>query len=214
MYKNVSLADQVFDRLEEDILFGVYPRGEILTESKLSEVLQVSRTPVREALKMLEQQHLIEDCGKGMMVLGISYEDAMAIYEIRKRVEGLAAGACAKNCTEAQLKELIETVDLQEFYAQRGDSEKIKELDSQFHELIYRYSGSPVYYDTLMPLHRKIQKFRKTAIEKQSAAASSIEEHRAILAALIKKDAPLAEDTMNRHTANAQERLAKREANQ
>ena len=58
-HKTVSLADQVFDRLESDILSGVYKRGEILTELKLCEALGVSRTPVREAMKRLEQEHII-----------------------------------------------------------------------------------------------------------------------------------------------------------
>ena len=54
-YRSASLADQVFDKLENDIIFGVYPRGEILTELKLVEQLGVSRTPIREALRRLEQ---------------------------------------------------------------------------------------------------------------------------------------------------------------
>ena len=56
-HKTISLADQVFDHLENDILSGKYRRGEILTESKLSAELGVSRTPIREALRRLEQEH-------------------------------------------------------------------------------------------------------------------------------------------------------------
>ena len=207
MYKNISLSTQIFEKLETDILFGVYPKGEILTEIKLSESLGVSRTPVREALKMLEQEHLIEDCGKGMKVLGITLEDAISIYEIRKRIEGLAAARCAVSATDEQLQELKETVDLQEFYLQRGDSGKVKEQDSQFHELIYKYSGSAVLYDTLLPLHRKIQKFRKTAMEKRSRADQSVAEHKKIMAALMARDPLEAEQCMDEHTENAQFRL-------
>ena len=96
VHKTVSLADQVFDRLEEDILSGVYMRGEILTEMRLCEALGVSRTPIREALKRLEQEHIIEDCGKGMRILSITADDAACIYEMRRRIEGLAARACAE----------------------------------------------------------------------------------------------------------------------
>ncbi|MBQ8995607.1 MAG: GntR family transcriptional regulator [Oscillospiraceae bacterium] len=208
MYKNVSLSDQIFEKLEEDILFGVYPKGEILTEMKLSETLGVSRTPVREALKMLEQEHLIEDCGKGMLVLGITLEDAMNIYEIRKRIEGLAAARCAVTATEEQLQELKDAVDLQEFYVSRSDSGKIKEQDTLFHDLIYKYSGSAVFYDTLIPLHRKIQKFRKTSIEQKSRANESVAEHKRILDALLSRDALRAEKEMNEHVEKAQFRLA------
>ena len=55
-FRSTSLADQVFDKLENDIIFGIYPRGEILTELKLVEQLGVSRTPIREALRRLEQE--------------------------------------------------------------------------------------------------------------------------------------------------------------
>ena len=60
-FRTTSLADQVFEKLENDIIFGVYPRGEILTELKLVEQLGVSRTPIREALRRLEQERLIAD---------------------------------------------------------------------------------------------------------------------------------------------------------
>ena len=63
-FKTTSLADQVFDKLENDIIQGSYPKGEILTELKLVEQLGVSRTPIREALRRLEQERLIEDVGK------------------------------------------------------------------------------------------------------------------------------------------------------
>ena len=62
-FKSTSLADQVFDKLENDIIQGVYPKGEILTELKLVEQLGVSRTPIREALRRLEQERLIADTG-------------------------------------------------------------------------------------------------------------------------------------------------------
>ena len=90
-FKTVSLADQVFEKLEQDIITGVYARGEILTELRLVEQLGVSRTPIREALRRLEQERLIRETGKGSLVLGITVEDLIDIMEIRQRIEGLAA---------------------------------------------------------------------------------------------------------------------------
>ena len=80
-FKTISLADQVFEKLETDIITGVYPRGEVLTELKLVEQLGVSRTPIREALRRLGQERLIEDTSKGSLVLGITIEDLMDIME-------------------------------------------------------------------------------------------------------------------------------------
>ena len=90
-FKSTSLADQVFDRLENDIIMGVIPRGEVLTELKLVEMLGVSRTPIREALRRLEQERLIQDTGKGSLVLGITEDDLLDIMNIRERIEGLVA---------------------------------------------------------------------------------------------------------------------------
>lgn len=95
-FRTVTLADQVFERLESDIIQGVYPRGEVLTELKLVEQLNVSRTPIREALRRLEQEHLIADTGKGSVVLGITAEDLVDIMDIRCRIEGLASYYAAK----------------------------------------------------------------------------------------------------------------------
>ncbi|MBQ8441619.1 MAG: GntR family transcriptional regulator, partial [Clostridia bacterium] len=90
-HKSISLAEQVFDRLETDILSGKYQPGEVLTELKLVNDLGVSRTPIREALRRLEQEHIIEITPKGILVLGVSQKDLEDILEIRTRIEGLAA---------------------------------------------------------------------------------------------------------------------------
>lgn len=204
MQKSTSLADQVFDRLEQDILTGTYPRGTVLTETRLCEELGVSRTPIREALRRLEQEHIIETHSKGLVVLGITPQDAKFIYEIRTRIEGLAAAACAQRITDEQLKEISDIIDLQQFYADKQDSEKVKVYDSMFHEAVYKYSGSTVLYDTLVPLHRKIQKFRKVSVESGGRAHDSTAEHRKVYEALLTHDPVLAEKAMLAHVQQAQ----------
>ena len=207
IHKTVSLADQIFERLESDILTGVYPRGSILTELSLSEDLGVSRTPIREAVRRLEQEHLVESTSKGVVVLSITIEDALVIYDIRIHAEGLAARACAENITPAQLEEMKELLDLQEFYIKKGDSEKVKNTDSQFHQMIYQFAGSPVYIDTLTPLHNKLQKFRKATMSSSGKASISYKEHKAIYDAIRTGDAAAAENAMRDHVKEAKLRL-------
>lgn len=208
IHKTVSLADQIFERLESDILTGVYPRGSILTELSLSEDLGVSRTPIREAVRRLEQEHLVESTSKGVMVLSITLQDAMIIYNIRSHVEGLAAKACAENITDQQLEEMKELLELQEFYIHKGDSEKAKNIDSQFHQMIYQFSGSPVYVDTLTPLHNKTQKFRKATVSNSGKAEVSFREHYQIYEAIASRDPEAAEEAMKYHVEQARTRLA------
>ena len=95
-HKTVSIADQVFEILEKDILTGVYARGEILTETKLSEKLGVSRTPIREALRRLEQERLVVGTSRGMRVVGLDMKDIEDIYEIRSRARGRRASGCPR----------------------------------------------------------------------------------------------------------------------
>ena len=103
-HKMISIADQVFEELERDILSGLYERDEVLTEMKLSEQLHVSRTPIREALRRLEQEHIIEPTSKGMKVVGITRDDISDICEIRLRLEGLAARWAAERADEAGIR--------------------------------------------------------------------------------------------------------------
>lgn len=207
MHKTVSLAGQVYERLEQDILSGKYERGTLLTELKLSEDLGVSRTPIREALRMLEQDNIVESSGKGVKVLSITTEDAEAIYRIRERIEGMAAADCARRISDADLKALSDILSLQEFYAAKQDSERVEELDGEFHKTIYRCSGSSILYNTLRPLHRKIQKFRKNAVAYPHRASESVAEHRRILNAIAAHDPEAADRAVTEHAQAAHRRL-------
>ena len=202
-HRTVSLAEQVFERLETDILSGKYHPGDLLTELKLVADLGVSRTPIREALHRLEQEHVVEMTPRGILVIGVSRKDLADILEIRVRLEGLAAYLAAENITEEQLEELRETVELQEFYVPKCDADRINNMDSRFHQLIYRFSGSTSLCDTLMPLHKKVLKYRRASVENEVRSRHSSQEHRAIFEAIAAHDAPLAERRMSEHIANA-----------
>lgn len=208
IHKTVSLADQIFERLESDILTGVYPRGSVLTELSLSEDLGVSRTPIREAVRRLEQEHLVESTSKGVVVLSITLEDAMIIYDIRIHAEGLAAKACARHITPQQVSEMKDLLELQEFYMRKGDSERVKNIDSQFHQMIYQFAGSPVYVDTLTPLHNKTQKFRKATMSNSGKAEVSFREHYSIYEAIAAGKPEDAEQAMRYHVEQARTRLS------
>lgn len=208
-HKSISLADQVFEHLETDILSGKYSRGEILTESKLSTELGVSRTPIREALRRLAQEHIIEETGKGSMVIGITEKDLEDIFMIREQIECLAASLAAKNCSEEQLKGLRETLELQEFYLEKQNADGIKQMDNKFHRSLYKLTGSMSFYDTLVPLHKKIQKYRKASVESKSRADASVKEHRNIYDAIAAKNPQLASKYAKEHVQNAYNHIKK-----
>ena len=202
-YKTVSLADQIYERLENDIITGVYPRGEVLTEMKLVEQLGVSRTPIREALRRLEQERLIQDCPKGSLVLGITLEDLEDIMNIRQRIEGLAAYHATKNLTPESAEKFKQISDLQDFYYSKQDMDKLREMDDAFHEAIYELSGRTVIRDTLRPLHHKTQRYRRISMSHPTRVAATMQEHRAMCTAILSGNAELAAQLTEQHIENA-----------
>ncbi len=210
-HKTVSLADQVFEHLETDILSGKYSKGEILTESKLSAELGVSRTPIREALRRLEQEHLIEEASKGVVVVGIGEKDLEDIFTIRKKLEGQVGAMAAQNHTDKQLDILREALEFQEFYLDKHDPDRIKSMDSRFHETIYKMSDSAILYDVLVPLHKKILKYRRASVSDVSRAANSVAEHRSIYEAIAARDSELVSRLIIEHLDNAYNHICKKE---
>ncbi len=209
-HRSISIADQIFEQLERDILSGRYPRGEILSEVGLAKQLGVSRTPVREAIRRLEQEKILQETGHGLMVVGISKEDMLDMYEIRLNLEGPAARRAAEHITAPELAAMRETLDLQRFYIEKGgdnNSAQIKNLDSQFHEQLYISTGSKAYGDTLLSLHKKITKFRMASVSKRSRAVQSLAEHEAIYEALAAHDAEAAARAAVEHTLHARDRI-------
>lgn len=209
-FKSISLATQVFEKLEEDIITGVYPRGEILTELKLVEQLGVSRTPVREALRRLEQERLIAESGKGSVVLGITLEDLVDLMVIRERIEGLAAYYATKNLTAEGREELQHISELQDFYYEKRDLDNLRKMDDKFHYAIYNLTGRPILRDTLIPLHRKTQRYRKISIEDKDRLDNSIREHKAICDAILSGNADLASELITNHIQLAKKNMIER----
>ena len=202
-HKSVSLADCVFERLENDILGGKYAYGEVLTEARLSEELGVSRTPIREAIRRLEQENILRESGRGMVVQGITREDVADILDIRLLIEGEAARRAALCMTPEEKQALMEAVELQEFYVSRQDAEHIQAQDHRFHEGIYAGCGSITLQSVLVPLHRKAQKFRRASVEHPERAMESVKEHRNIAKAILDGDGDTAARLMTDHIRQA-----------
>jgi len=205
-----TLSGKVFEELERRILAGELAPGENLIEMKLSAELGVSRTPIREAIRMLEQKDLVKIIpNKGAAVLGIEYKDLLDVYTIRSYIEGLAAKWAAINITDEQIKELREIVDLQEFYFIKGQNDQINDLDGRFHEKIFDYCNSRTLQRMLKELHRLIKHFRKISISVGNRAEKAIAEHRQICEAICNHDDELAEKLTVLHINNAKENLMK-----
>lgn len=199
-----SLEEKVYKTLEDQILSQKLTAGEAVTESKLSSALGVSRTPIREALQRLDREGLIKLIpNKGAFVIGISEKDLIDIYMIRMRLEGLASSIAAKKADEKLCRHLEENIDLTEFYISKGNIERVKDLDSDFHDIIYRACDSRMICKTLSELHRYIASYRKLSLTVEGRIEKSLEEHREIFAAISKNDAQSADNLMSKHVEHA-----------
>lgn len=198
-----SLRGRVFNRLREDILSGKYKHGEELKETAIGTELGVSRTPVREALRQLELEGLVNLIpNKGAYVMGITAKDVKDIYQIRSLLEGLCAKWATELVTAEQLADLEEVIYLSEFHAGREHHEQVLELDNKFHELLYKFSGSKILEHVLSDFHHYVQRIRKITMASKDRAVKSNEEHKQIVEAMKTGDAETAERLANQHIMN------------
>lgn len=198
-----SLGQQVFHTIREGILSGKYGKNEELKENTIGEELGVSRTPVREALRQLELEGLVNIIpNKGAFVVGLSAEDIRDIYEIRSVLEGLCAKRAAERATPEQLEALEEIMCLSDFQVQRKHYDQLVELDNRFHEQLYSASSSKMLEHVLSDFHHYVERVRRVTLRDPKRSVRSNEEHRQILDALKEKDAVKAEKLANHHMMN------------
>lgn len=199
-----SLKNRVLNRIQKDILNGRYKPGEILTETGLCTELGVGRTPVREAIRQLELEGLVQLIpNRGVVVRGISTKDIEDIYTIRMMIEGLAARWAAENIDEQELKDLKETIELEEFYTVKKDTEQLLKLDSKFHEIIFKASKSKTLLQVLRIFHKNVRRARDASFSSPGRAMKVLEEHKAIYEAISRRDGDEAEKVTTRHVKNA-----------
>lgn len=199
-----SLEEQVYLALEEAIIAGEYKKGDSLTEMSLSKKLGVSRTPIRAALARLSKEGLVEiSPNRGAVVVGVTDEDLSDVYRIRIRLEGLASAMAATRMSDEEKGELLETLELSEFYLGKGDTEKLKELDTAFHKIVYKASGSRMICSILSDLHQNIRSYRKLSLTVPCRLEKSIKEHRDIYNAIASGDADEADRLTSDHIERA-----------
>lgn len=195
-----SLTSKVFRYIRDGITDGRYKSGEYLVETKLAEELGVSRTPIREALKQLELDDLVEAIpNRGVVVKGLSPEDVDDIFTIRLLLEGQAAYWAATRIRPDQLDQLAELLELMELYTRRNDSANLARLDTEYHEVIFTASNSRTLKHILGSLHQNIHRARESSLMSPSRKPKSLEEHREIYDALCANDAIRAQACMEKH---------------
>lgn len=208
MEEHNSLGEKVFARLKSSILSGEYRDGAELRESTVAEKLGVSRTPVREAIRQLEKEGLVEVYpNRRAHVKGITFKDVEDIYQIRSRLEGLCAEKVVASITEERLSQLEEIIFLSKYYEQRNDVDRLVMMDGQFHELLYASCGSKILEHQLRDYHQYVKTARHNSLKRPERIRVSVKEHEEILEAIKRRDAKLADELARQHMLNAMESI-------
>jgi len=202
------IRDEVYNTLFKWIMDGVLRPGEKLMDKELSETLGVSRTPVREALKRLEDKALVEaSASRWTRVAGITINEAKLIYPIISTLESLA-GSMAITHLSAQDYKLMEqaNVDLKEAMEARNPI-KASGADTQFHDAYIKKSGNHFLIDILQDLKIKHRRLEVIYFGGCACASDSLDEHSQIVDALKSKDVDRAVKLIRSNWLGSLERL-------
>jgi DNA-binding GntR family transcriptional regulator len=182
IHRTDTIRRKVYSHLRELILAGEYAPHERLYETKISDAIGASRTPVREALHNLELEGLIECLPKvGYVVKPISAMEVAEICEIRALVEGLAARWATEKAPDVLAAELKRNIEISTSKAMRGEASAFIELDAQFHEIIARLSGSTRLLELSQTLRHHMLRYRVQSIYSIDNVLRAIDGHKDIL---------------------------------
>lgn len=203
-----SLRGKIYNTLRENILNNKYKPGESLIETKLADELHVSRTPIREAIRQLELEGLVESIpNRGVYVRGISKKDMKDIYSIRLALEVLAAKWSIDNITDDEVNELKDLYELMEFYTGKGDIDRIAKLNTEFHQVIFNASKSNILINLLNDFQLYVRWARHESLSMPGRMEKALEEHKKILEAFENKDADEVVKTLTAHIENSSKNL-------
>ena len=199
----LPLRDIVFNTLREAILTGELVPGERLMEKQLAERMGVSRTPIREAIRKLELEGLVNMIPrKGAEVSRITEKDIENVLEVRCVLEELAATLSCQKITEEELEELYLTLQEFKIAIRRKDVEQIIDKDVKFHDIIFSSTGNDKLIAILNNLREQIYRFRVEYIRKASKYTDLVEEHEKIYETIKTKNEKEARIIAREHITN------------
>ena len=203
-----TYASLVRRELERMIVSGELKAGDRLNESALADRLGVSRGPIREACRGLEQSRLVEVVvNRGTFVRQISLQDALDIYDVRSALFGVAGETLATRITSTQLATLSGLVETMARAA--DDIDAYYPLNVDYHAKLLEFSGNARLVTTYRSLAQELHLFRRRGLVSEGSMAVSNREHRAILEALAARDAARAGTLMREHILAGKKRLLK-----
>lgn len=210
--RNQSLQQQAYQAIRTAILSGDFSPGERLVETKLSKKLQVSRTPIREALRQLKQEELVV-CGDNniLRVVQFSVKDAIQLYDCRIALESFSVTQACEQINDHQLNLLEEMLNQSAKFSQNDSNQlsdfQMLDLDYRFHRLIAESSGNLWLRSLLDQVFDKMIVIRVHTLQQNRQVLNINSEHRLIYEAIVNKNAVEAVVAISKHLTTAKERV-------
>ncbi len=196
-------GETTYERLCDEIRSGKLPPGSRLRETEIAERLAVSRTPVREAIRRLEADGLVDHLPRsGAVVRKLEYPELMELYEMRTVLEGTAARLAARAASPVELEELVAIND--EMRAAAGRPDVVIGLNRQFHKLLLDAARNRFLLRAMATVENTLLILGSSSMAKPDRAREAVDEHREVLDALLARDGAAAEAAMRRHMERAQ----------
>lgn len=195
-----TLRELTLEKMRDAILSAYFKPGERLVERSLCEELGVSRSIVREVLRHLETEGLVESIPhQGPVVASLDAEKAAQIYEIRALLEGHAARLCAERADDALIERLAAINDEIQAAFGRSDFQSVLARTSDFYELMFEGSGQFMAWEIVQSLNARINRLRSMTISSTGRAAEAAAEMQLLIEALRRRDAQAAHDASMAH---------------
>lgn len=197
--KNV-LPDKIFKILRDRIVYMEYPPGKVLPEKELCEEFKVSRTPLREAIKKLEEMKLVNVIPRyGTYVSSVDINEVRAAFEVKIKLEGLAGEVAAKRITPDKLCEIKKLIEEGDALLKENGPRQLIEIDTRFHEIIYKATQNPILQEILQNLHSRCARLWNSALSGLIPLPHVIDQLKEIFSALERRDPERSSQLMEQH---------------
>lgn len=204
--KQITTKERAYNEIKDVILNGYISSEEIFTEVKLAELLNTSRTPVREALQDLLKEGLIVTIPrKGMAVRNVTESEAEQIFLLRTTIEGEVIKKLTETITPEQLEQLRQIYQNQQEAMEKDDEISFISLDQTFHITLTRFADYHLIEQVLLNLHNLSQLIGLRAIKKRNRMREVLSEHEYIILCMEKKNSDLAAKAMIHHLSKTKE---------
>lgn len=197
--RNRSLTQIATEELREAIVNGSLALGELLSENHLAEVLNISRTPVREALMQLRKEGLVKAGPKGSTVFTLSAKETKELSQYRFGLESFALKAAIENDCAGYIDALRRLIVKMSSAQQAGDIQKYLLFDSQFHASVFDFCDNQYLVEAYQLISAKISALRNYLLDVNDLTAQTLKDHKAIVKAVEQRDTELAISILDEH---------------